>query len=238
MDRETAESVAGVARLPRRAALLVSVRADQEGPWSPRAVLIIFSLLWMVSREPKLYLCMRRCEVMIIMENSATEMIFTPRWYTVAQVAQLLNWPAAVDQGWRSRRILPEWVEAYVKIAPRLPRTSGDESQSQRRRFGLSLPQWVRGLCLDYDPVREASAQVRLRTNTGDSPQPVDGAHCAVGQCCHRAASPRTIKDVRTVLRSGLNSAGVGRQAVARLLPAQWLAKYRLAGESIRGFIR
>ena len=26
-------------------------RADQEGPWSPRAVLIIFSLLWMVSRE-------------------------------------------------------------------------------------------------------------------------------------------------------------------------------------------
>ena len=30
---------------------------------------------------------------------------------------------------------------------------------------------------------------------------------CAVGQCCHRVASPRTIKDVRTVLRSGLNSA-------------------------------
>ena len=29
---------------------------------------------------------------MIIMENSATEMIFTPRWYTVAQVAQLLNY--------------------------------------------------------------------------------------------------------------------------------------------------
>ena len=31
---------------------------------------------------------------------------------------------------------------------------------------------------------------------------------CAVGQCCHRVASPRTIKDVRAVLRSGLNSAG------------------------------
>jgi len=30
---------------------------------------------------------------------------------------------------------------------------------------------------------------------------------CAVGQCCHRVASPRTIKDIRTVLRSGLNSA-------------------------------
>jgi hypothetical protein len=30
---------------------------------------------------------------------------------------------------------------------------------------------------------------------------------CAVGQCCHRVASPRTVKDIRTVLRSGLNSA-------------------------------
>jgi hypothetical protein len=26
------------------------------------------------------------------MGNSETEMIFTPRWYTVAQVAQLLNY--------------------------------------------------------------------------------------------------------------------------------------------------
>ena len=41
----------------------------------------------------------------------------------------------------------------------------------------FSLPQWVRCLCLHYDSVREASAQVRLRTNTGDSPQPVDRAH-------------------------------------------------------------
>ena len=128
MDRETAESVAGVARLPRRAALLVSVRADQEGPWSPRAVLIIFSLLWMVSREPKLLsLHAQSARVMIIMENSATEMIFTPRWYTVAQVAQLLNYGESkvrmliitgqlrsIKDG-RSRRILPEGVEAYVQ---------------------------------------------------------------------------------------------------------------------------
>jgi hypothetical protein len=68
-------------------------------------------------------------------------------------------------------------VRPTFKIAPRLPRTSGDESQSQWRGFDLSLPQWVRGLCLDYDSVREASAQVRLRTNTGDRPQPVGGAH-------------------------------------------------------------
>ena len=60
MDRETAESVAGVARLLRRAAALVWVRADQEDPRSPAAVLIIFALLWMVSREPGLYLCMHR----------------------------------------------------------------------------------------------------------------------------------------------------------------------------------
>jgi integrase len=30
---------------------------------------------------------------------------------------------------------------------------------------------------------------------------------CAIGKCCHRAASPRTVKDVRTVLRSALQSA-------------------------------
>lgn len=30
---------------------------------------------------------------------------------------------------------------------------------------------------------------------------------CAVGKCCHQVASSRTIKDIRTVLRSGLNSA-------------------------------
>jgi hypothetical protein len=29
--------------------------------------------------------------MLIIMVNSPTEMIFTPRWYTVAQVAQMLN---------------------------------------------------------------------------------------------------------------------------------------------------
>jgi hypothetical protein len=60
VDRETADSVAGVARLLRRAALLVSVRADQESPRSAGAVLIIFALLWMVSGEPTRYLCTHR----------------------------------------------------------------------------------------------------------------------------------------------------------------------------------
>jgi excisionase family DNA binding protein len=66
------------------------------------------------------------------MTNSETKMILTPRWYTVAQVAQLLDYGeskvrmliitgqlrsikgAGHDHG-RSRRILPEWVEAYVQ---------------------------------------------------------------------------------------------------------------------------
>jgi excisionase family DNA binding protein len=59
------------------------------------------------------------------MVNSTTEMIFTPRWYTVDRVAQLLNYGESkvrmliitgqlrsIKDG-RSRRILPEWVEAY-----------------------------------------------------------------------------------------------------------------------------
>ncbi|MGH3341174.1 MAG: excisionase family DNA-binding protein, partial [Propionibacteriaceae bacterium] len=68
-----------------------------------------------------------RASILIIMANSETEMILTPRWYTVAQVAQLLNYGESkvrmliitgqlrsIKDG-RSRRILPEWVEAYVQ---------------------------------------------------------------------------------------------------------------------------
>ena len=65
--------------------------------------------------------------MLMIMVNSATEMIFTPRWYTVAQVAHMLNYCESkvrmliitgqlrsIKDG-RSRRILTEWVEAYVQ---------------------------------------------------------------------------------------------------------------------------
>jgi hypothetical protein len=58
VDRETAESVGGVARPPRRAAALVRLRADKEGPRPPAAVLIIFPLFWTATREPGLYLSM------------------------------------------------------------------------------------------------------------------------------------------------------------------------------------
>jgi excisionase family DNA binding protein len=85
-------------------------------------------------------------------------MIFTSRWYTVAQVAQLLNYVESkvrmliiigqlrsIKDG-RSRRILTEWVEAYVQDRVERLRTSGDESKAQRRRFDFPVPQWVRGL--------------------------------------------------------------------------------------------
>ncbi len=68
-----------------------------------------------------------RVEALIIMANSETKMILAPRWYTVAQVVQLLNYGErkvrmliitgqlrSIKDG-RSRRILPEWVEAYVQ---------------------------------------------------------------------------------------------------------------------------
>jgi excisionase family DNA binding protein len=68
-----------------------------------------------------------RVEVLIIMANSETKMILAPRWCTVAQVIQLLNYGErkvrmliitgqlrSIKDG-RSRRILPEWVEAYVQ---------------------------------------------------------------------------------------------------------------------------
>jgi len=84
VDRDMAESVAGVARPLRRAAVLVVwVRADQEGPRSPDVVLIIFALLRIVTRIQPLSLHAQRARMLIIMANSATEMIFTPRWYTV-----------------------------------------------------------------------------------------------------------------------------------------------------------
>ena len=60
MDRDTAKAVAGVARLMRRAAGLVRVRADKEGPRTPAAVLIIFALFWTATREPSLYHSMHR----------------------------------------------------------------------------------------------------------------------------------------------------------------------------------
>ena len=80
-----------------------------------------------VERTQAVSLHAQSARVMIMMENSATEMIFTPRWYTVAQVARLLNYGESklrmliitcqlrsIKDG-RSRRTLPEWVEAYAQ---------------------------------------------------------------------------------------------------------------------------
>jgi hypothetical protein len=60
-------------------------------------------------------------------DDSGTKMILTPRWHTVVKVAELLNYGeskvcmliitaqlGSIKDG-RSRRILPEWVEARVQ---------------------------------------------------------------------------------------------------------------------------
>jgi excisionase family DNA binding protein len=80
-----------------------------------------------VEETRAVFLYAQRVRAVIIMAHSTTEMILTPRWYTVSQVAQLLNYGESkvrmliitgqlrsIKDG-RSRRILPEWVEAYVQ---------------------------------------------------------------------------------------------------------------------------
>jgi hypothetical protein len=110
------------------------------------------------------------------MANSETEMIFMPRWYPVAQVAQMLNYReskvrmltitgqlrAIKDR--RSRRILPERAEATFKITPRRPRIS----RQVEPMYELPLLQRIRGLRLAHDSVREAAAQVRVRAESRD----------------------------------------------------------------------
>jgi excisionase family DNA binding protein len=61
------------------------------------------------------------------MDSVSVGLAFQPRWYTVAQVAQVLNYGESkvrmliisgdlrsVKDG-RSRRVLPEWVDEYVQ---------------------------------------------------------------------------------------------------------------------------
>ena len=78
------------------------------------------------------------------MANSETEMIFRPRWYTVAQVAQLLNYGESkvrmliITGQLRSIKdadpagFFQSGLRPMFKIPRRLPRTFGDESKSQR----------------------------------------------------------------------------------------------------------
>jgi excisionase family DNA binding protein len=241
------------------------------------------------------------------MANSETEMIFTPRWYTVAQVAQLLNYGKSkvrmlimtgqlrsIKDG-PARRILPEWVEAYVQDRAKAAddiwsrrRANGEgsifpyhngfaayvwittPSGKRQRRYvygrtreivhsrwieltrkaargpvatkvptvGQFLHQWLEEIvapnlapltsatyeshvknyiepgigALRLDRVRVADVQVwlnHLATQCQCCAQGKDVRRalrgtarcCALGKCCHRVASPRTIKDVRTVLR-------------------------------------
>ena len=80
------------------------------------------------------------------------------------------------EQAACSAGFFPSGLRPMFKIAPNRPRTSGEESESQRRGFDLPVPQWFRGLRVDHDSIREASAQVRLRPNTRGCPWPLGGA--------------------------------------------------------------
>ena len=61
-------------------------------------------------------------------DDSSADIVLTPRWYTVAQVAHLLGYGEtkvrmliiagdlrSLKDG-RSRRVLPEWVDDYVQL--------------------------------------------------------------------------------------------------------------------------
>jgi excisionase family DNA binding protein len=79
------------------------------------------------------------------MTNPETEMIFTPRWYTVAQVAQLLNYGESkvrmliITGQLRSIKtggpagFFQSGLRPMFKIAPSQPRTSGDDSEPMAR---------------------------------------------------------------------------------------------------------
>ena len=65
---------------------------------------------------------------MSVVRDGESGVVLTPRWYTVAQVAELLGYgPSKVRmliisgdlrslKDGRSRRVLPEWVDAYVRL--------------------------------------------------------------------------------------------------------------------------
>jgi hypothetical protein len=114
------------------------------------------------------------------MVNAGTEMIFAPPlghrgadstaaqlWESKTRMLITTGELRSIKEG-RSLRILPEWVEAYVKIAPRQPRTAGDKSKSQRRGLDLPVPQRIRSLRLDHESVRESASAKYVSGRTRD----------------------------------------------------------------------
>lgn len=128
---ETAETLAGVVRLLRRDGQLTWVRAEVEGPRSPRQLV---ALACITCREPFSYddgttpipPAQPHNRKEMIMNGNGLALV--PKWYTVAQVASLLGYGESrvrmliiggdlrsLKDG-RSRRILPEWVDEYVQM--------------------------------------------------------------------------------------------------------------------------
>jgi hypothetical protein len=111
-----------------------------------------------------------------------------PSWYNVAQAAQLLGY--GETKGWmliisgdlrslkdeRARRVLPEWVEVYVRLrASRAEDTWGDgDSTSERwridggheRESGTATPSWD-GPAVPNPPSRPEITPVGRRDGLG-----------------------------------------------------------------------
>jgi excisionase family DNA binding protein len=80
------------------------------------------------------------------MKTETTPVPLDPKWYTVAQVARLLGYGEtkvrtlvisgdlrSLKDG-RSRRVLPEWVEDYVRLQRPKLRTRGTDGNSTSKR--------------------------------------------------------------------------------------------------------
>jgi hypothetical protein len=98
------------------------------------------------------------------------------------------------------------------------PRPTTRQGQTEFDALDSSSRHRARNRCLRLDRLRVADVQAWLNRLAAqcqccaqgkDVRQALHGTArcCAIGECCHRVASPRTIKDVRTVLRSALHSA-------------------------------
>ena len=115
--------------------------------------MIIFASLWTVAGESSLCLHAQRARVLIVMANSASEMIFTPRWYAVTQVALIITGQLRSIKDGGPAGFFQSGLGPMFKIAPKFRghlvtnRRANDEVRSfriargSRPTFGSRLRQ-------------------------------------------------------------------------------------------------
>ena len=140
--------------------------------------------------------------------NERTTTVLTPKWYTTAQVAEMLGFGLyktkmliatgelrSLKDG-KYRRILPEWVDEYVADAPRRPPMTAKRARANGEgsifpyRNGYAAYVWV-----DKPDGKRARKYV-YGQDTGAGPRQMDQTSCA-GQsrsgrdeCSHRGRLP------------------------------------------------